>query len=55
MTELYEGERVEHNRFGPGRIVSIIGKAPALTALVNFDRYGTKTLMLKFAKLRPER
>ena len=55
MTELYEGERVEHNRFGPGRIVSIIGKAPDLTALVNFDRYGTKTLMLKFAKLRPER
>ena len=54
MTELYVGERVEHNRFGPGVIRSITGKVPDLTALVEFDHYGTKTLMLKFAKLRPE-
>ena len=53
MSELYEGERIEHNRFGPGRIKSITGVAPELKAVVDFDDYGTKTLLLKYAKMRP--
>lgn len=55
MSELYEGERIEHNRFGPGRIVSISGIAPELKAEVEFDEYGSKILLLKYAKMRPER
>lgn len=55
MTELYEGERIEHNRFGPGKIISITGVVPELKAEVEFDNYGRKTLLLKYAKMRPER
>ncbi len=55
MSQLFEGERVEHNRFGPGRIISIDGVAPELKARIAFDRYGEKLLLLKYAKLRPEK
>ena len=53
MEKLYVGERIEHNRFGFGKILSITGIAPELKAVVDFDDYGTKTLLLKFAKMRP--
>ena len=54
MSELYEGERIEHDRFGPGKIISITGVIPELKAIVDFDNYGRKTLLLKYAKMRPE-
>ena len=54
MSELYEGERIEHDRFGPGKIISITGVIPELKAVVDFDNYGRKTLLLKYAKMRPE-
>ena len=53
MTELYEGERVEHNRFGAGLIKEITGSAPEMKARIVFDEYGEKLLLLKYAKLRP--
>ncbi len=53
MTELYEGERIEHNRFGAGTIKSIRGTAPEMKAEIVFDNYGEKLLLLKYAKLRP--
>ncbi len=53
MTELYEGERIEHNRFGAGLIKEITGTVPELKAVIDFDKYGTKVLLLKYAKLRP--
>ena len=55
MTELYKGERIEHNRFGGGLILEISGTAPELKARIRFDDYGEKLLLLKYAKLRPER
>ncbi|MBR5703871.1 MAG: UvrD-helicase domain-containing protein [Bacteroidales bacterium] len=55
MKELYEGERVEHNRFGPGLIKEITGEFPELKAVIDFDNYGSKVLLLKYAKLRPEK
>ena len=55
MTELYEGERVEHNRFGTGIIKEITGTVPELKAVIDFDNYGSKVLLLKYAKLRPEK
>lgn len=55
MTELYEGERIEHNRFGGGTILSISGAYPEMKARINFDVYGEKLLLLKYAKLRPEK
>lgn len=46
------GMRVEHNRFGDGTIVSMSGGGSDLKAEIDFDDYGRKTLLMKFAKLR---
>ncbi len=52
MTSLKEGQRIEHNRFGFGKILEITGKVPDLKAKVVFDKFGEKILLLKFAKIR---
>ncbi len=49
------GQRVEHNRFGGGRILSLAGESPEIRAEVEFDSYGKKTLLLKYAKMRIEK
>ena len=54
MNELYEGERVVHNRFGAGLIKSISGGYPDLKAVIDFDEHGEKLLLLRYANLRPE-
>jgi DNA helicase-2/ATP-dependent DNA helicase PcrA len=46
-----EGDSVQHERFGKGRIVSIEGQAPNTTATVEFEVEGRKKLLLRFAKL----
>jgi Superfamily I DNA and RNA helicases len=53
MTELREGQRIEHNRFGPGTILELSGRAPEMKAKIRFDEYGEKLLLLKYAKIRP--
>ena len=45
------GSRVEHPRFGKGRIDNIEGISPNMKATVIFDNFGKKQLLLKFAKL----
>ena len=52
MTELRDGQRIEHNRFGGGKVLEITGIAPELKAKVVFDKYGEKLLLLKYAKIR---
>lgn len=52
ISELRVGQRVEHDRFGFGTIVSFDGHGPDMKAVVNFDNSAPKTLLLKFAKLR---
>ena len=46
-----EGDSVHHERFGTGKILSIEGQPPNTTATVNFDKEGSKKLLLRFAKL----
>ena len=53
MTELHEGQRIEHNRFGPGTILELSGTVPDMKARIRFDAYGEKLLLLKYAKIRP--
>ena len=53
MTELKTGQRIEHNRFGFGKILEITGSVPDLKARIVFDEYGEKILLLKYAKMRP--
>ena len=52
IADLQAGQRVEHDRFGYGKILSIEGDGPNRKAVVAFDTAGQKTLLLKFAKLR---
>lgn len=52
MTDFKTGQRIEHNRFGPGKILEITGTAPELKAKIAFDSYGEKLLLLKYAKMR---
>ena len=47
-----EGDAVEHERFGRGIIQSIEGKPPNTTATVEFEKEGSKKLLLRFAKLK---
>jgi len=43
---------VEHERFGKGIIISIEGQLPNTTATVNFEKDGSKKLLLRFAKMK---
>ena len=52
MDKFKVGDRIEHNRFGKGKILEITGRIPELKAKIVFDRYGEKILLLKFAKIR---
>ena len=47
------GQKIEHEKFGTGYIVSLEGDHPAAQkAVVNFDQGGAKTLLLKYAKMK---
>mgnify|MGYP001161461747 FL=1 len=46
------GDRIEHQNFGKGSISNIEGFGSSTKACVNFDNFGEKTLLLKFAKLK---
>ena len=52
VLQLRAGQRVEHNRFGYGKIIEIIGNSADLKARIAFDDYGEKILVLKYAKIR---
>jgi DNA helicase-2/ATP-dependent DNA helicase PcrA len=46
------GQRIEHERFGFGTIISLTGESIDKKAIVDFDQGGKKTLLLKFAKMK---
>ena len=46
------GQRVSHDRFGEGVILAIEGEEQNKKALVDFDNFGKKQLLLKFARLK---
>ena len=52
MSSFRVGDRIEHNRFGAGKVLEITGIVPELKARISFDRYGEKLLLLKYAKIR---
>ncbi len=51
--DIKAGARVHHELFGAGKVVEVSGRGEAKKAVVRFDEYGVKNLVLKFAKLRP--
>ena len=50
VSELSEGMKIEHSRFGTGVISKIDHQSPDPRIIVAFDNVGEKTLLLKFAK-----
>lgn len=46
------GMNVEHEKFGTGKVISMEGRFPDSKALILFDGFGQKQLLLKFARLR---
>jgi DNA helicase-2/ATP-dependent DNA helicase PcrA len=44
--------RIEHNKFGTGRVLQIEGREEDRKATILFDTKGEKILLLKYAKLR---
>ena len=51
-SDLREGSRIEHQRFGIGTVVRIEGTGENTKATVEFMNAGTKQLLLKFAKFK---
>ena len=52
ILQLKAGQRIEHNRFGYGKIIEITGAVTDLKAKIAFDDHGEKILILKYAKIR---
>ena len=52
ILQLKAGQRIEHNRFGFGKILEISGNPSDLKAQIAFDDHGEKILILKYAKIR---
>ncbi|MBK9177555.1 MAG: UvrD-helicase domain-containing protein [Flavobacteriales bacterium] len=50
-SDIAEGQTVEHERFGKGKVLKVEGNAPDLKASVFFPSAGQKQLLLRFAKL----
>lgn len=50
--QIKSGMQVEHQQFGSGRVIQIEGEGTNKKALVFFNSFGEKKLLLKFARLR---
>ena len=48
---LQQGDFVSHEKFGKGQIVLLEGNWPETKATIQFEKEGTKNLLLKFARL----
>jgi hypothetical protein len=47
------GSLVAHEIFGRGKVLEVSGRGRNLKAVVQFETYGRKSLLLEFARLRP--
>ena len=50
--QLKVGYNVEHERFGKGKVTKLEGMGADTKATIFFPRHGSKTVLLRFAKLR---
>ena len=51
-TALQEGHKVEHQKFGFGKVIKLEGSAHNPVATIHFENNGEKKIMLNYAKLR---
>lgn len=52
LSELAAGMKVEHPKFGMGMVTAIDISPQSKKAVINFEKFGEKTLLLSFAKLK---
>ena len=52
LSEIQNGTRVSHTRFGFGTVINLEGSGNDAKALIRFDQSGEKNLLLRFAKLK---
>jgi DNA helicase II / ATP-dependent DNA helicase PcrA len=52
ISQLQEGQRVEHQKFGFGKVSKLEGSAHNPIATIHFELNGEKKIMLNYAKLR---
>jgi DNA helicase-2/ATP-dependent DNA helicase PcrA len=52
VLHLVVGDKVSHERFGQGTVISLDGAENSAKAVVDFQGVGRKTLLLSFAKLQ---
>lgn len=50
--DLKVGYNVEHDRFGKGKVIKLEGQGSDKKATIFFPNHGSKTVLLRFAKLR---
>ena len=55
IIKLVVGMKVVHGRFGKGKVISIEGAGSDKKAAINFQGFGVKNLLVKFAKLKIEK
>jgi hypothetical protein len=46
------GDNVKHDRFGIGVVIKIEGNGSNKKAVISFQKSGSKSLLLRFAKLK---
>jgi DNA helicase-2/ATP-dependent DNA helicase PcrA len=51
--EIKQGTAVRHEMFGKGKVIRVTGKGDTMKVVVDFEEYGVKNLLVKFARLRP--
>ncbi|HUH07725.1 MAG TPA: UvrD-helicase domain-containing protein [Egibacteraceae bacterium] len=51
LGDLGIGDRILHPTFGPGKILELSGRPGSEEALIRFDEYGTKRMLLAYAPL----
>lgn len=51
ISDIREGARVMHSKFGEGTVLTVYGEGDNARAKIEFDESGEKTLVLKFARL----
>ena len=50
--EIKQGTVVRHEMFGKGKVIRVSGKGDTMKVVVDFNDYGVKNLLVKFARLR---
>jgi len=53
LTAIKRGHMVRHELFGRGKVIEVSGSGEGRKAVVQFEDFGLKSLILKFARLRP--